>query len=466
MKTTITNILKSQWLWTILAFIIFMLLTIIVADISAADATLGAVIVPGIAGGKHIAGEPLTLTNTEEASPGLLRNEIDQRIVKIRPMATPIDQISRIAGARRAGAMEVQFYAVDTPKIETVTTKPYTIPTGKPSATIPVRTLAVENGEIFAPSETAILPDVILENGEALVVYVTAITPEKSIQVLSVNHKNASGINDLPEIPEGVKVVRMGRAAGELDVMTSQFQALPKSDTNFCQIFKTQVEQSTYQKIANKVIGWNFSDQEEAAIIDMRQGMEKNFLFGKRARLLDPEKATPIWLTGGIWDQAGKQFEYTVGNFNNDSLVRMCRKAFTGMGSSSKKILVGGSALIEELTKLEHTKVIGAAETMTRWGLDFTEIVTKFGKLYVMISETFDQCGRASDGMIIDPEYITKYCHVPFSTKLLDLRSAGLRNTDAIVITEASCLVLRYPDAHMRIIGRSVAQLADQQDQK
>ena len=35
-----------------------------------------------------------------------------------------------------------------------------------------------------------------------------------------------------------------------------------------CQIFKAQVEQSTFMKIANKEVGWTFSDQEEAAIID------------------------------------------------------------------------------------------------------------------------------------------------------------------------------------------------------
>lgn len=35
----------------------------------------------------------------------------------------------------------------------------------------------------------------------------------------------------------------------------------------------------------------------------------------------------------------------------------------------------------------------------------------------------------------------------------LDLRSSGQRNTDAVVITEASCLVLRYPESHLRLIG-------------
>jgi hypothetical protein len=42
---------------------------------------------------------------------------------------------------------------------------------------------------------------------------------------------------------------------------------------------------------------------------------------------------------------------------------------------------------------------------------------------------------------------------MPFATQSLDLKRAGVRNTDALVLTEASCMTLRYPDAHMRVIG-------------
>ena len=55
--------------------------------------------------------------------------------------------------------------------------------------------------------------------------------------------------------------------------------------------------------------------------------------------------------------------------------------------------------------------------------------------------------------MVIDPNYMTKYVHVPFHAEQLDLRSSGQRNTDAVVLTEASCLVLRYPNAHMKVLG-------------
>ena len=60
--------------------------------------------------------------------------------------------------------------------------------------------------------------------------------------------------------------------------------------------------------------------------------------------------------------------------------------------------------------------------------------------------------GDEGNGIVIDPEYIQKYTHIPFSTEQLNLKKSGVRNVDALVMTEASCLVLRYPKAHMRVL--------------
>ena len=135
------------------------------------------------------------------------------------------------------------------------------------------------------------------------------------------------------------------------------------------------------------------------------------------------------------------------------ALVNMCRRAFTGNGGSCRKILIGGSGLIQELSNLPYDKVLSAGQTYTRWGIEFREICSNFGTLYVVHSEIFDQCGHGNDGFILDPDYMTKYCHVPFHAETLDLRRSGLRNTDAVVLTEASCLVLRHPATHMRIVA-------------
>lgn len=415
-----------------------------------------AAVVAGVAGvGSHIDGMPLTTTVADSASPGLLRNEIDDRIVKIRPMSTPLDQISRYGGARLCGSMKVEYYSVDTKPASARLTAAVPAPDGRGSGYIQVA-LETDNNAIFQPTTTLIVPGVKSSSGGSLVLYVVSNdNTATGLKVVAVNNK-AGQTFALPAIAAGTEIVRMGRAATELDVMTSQFEALPTKSDNLCQIFKAQVEQSTFMKIANKEVGWTFSDQEEAAIIDMRMGMEKNFLFGHKTRFTDPAKGEEVLLTGGIWNQTDNEFTYDPSQaIDEEWMVRLCRQAFSHNAGSSKKVLLAGSDLVEKLHLAGAQRVMVNDAAVTKWGLDFTEIHSKFGTLYVLLSEVFDQCGMGSGGMVIDPEYITKYCHVPFRTERLNLRQSGVRNVDAIVITEASCLVLRYPQSHMKITTKT-----------
>lgn len=229
---------------------------------------------------------------------------------------------------------------------------------------------------------------------------------------------------------------------------------MPQKASNNCQIFKMQVEQSTLAKIAGKEVGWSFSDQEEAAIIDMRLGMEKNFIFGTRSKIYDSVKNEPVYLTGGIWNQAGREITLDTEVLSESGLVELCSAAFTGNNGSKRKILIAGSRFMENLSKIKFHRVLSAADKAVKWGIEFKEIVSNFGSLYVVHSEVFDQCGHSDDAFILDPNYLTKYVHVPFHAEKLDLRASGQRNTDAVVLTEASCLVLRYPAAHLRVIGK------------
>lgn len=250
-----------------------------------------------------------------------------------------------------------------------------------------------------------------------------------------------------------IVLIRMGRAATQLDVQSPQYSALPIRSTNYCQIFKMQIEQSMVMKMSHKEIGWDFNDQQESAIYDMRLGMEKQFLFGHRAKFYDKGKGENVMLTDGIWNQTQKEISVKLDGFDSNALVDMLRSAFSENSGSRRKVLIAGSALIAAINKIEHTHVITARDQVTAWGIDFSELQSKFGKLYVVYSDVFDVMGMQGNGMIIDPEYIQKHVFIPFNAESLDLRGSGQRNTEALVLTEASCLTLRYPDAHARVVG-------------
>ncbi len=453
---TFLRVLNTKGFWAAIAFLVLVYM-LIMGDSD--EALLAVSFVTGMEGGKHVVGGPLTLEAVQESGNGMLLNEIDKQIVKIRPMATPIDQLSRCAGAKSSGSMVVDYYNVDTKETKCEMSDTYVEPEeGEVSENSARATINTSNNDMFDVSDTILVSEIsgYADDGVTtvknnLVLYVVSKSEDGKLNVMAVNGKKIGGVECcVPTIPAGTSLIRMGRAATELDVQSPQFEALPKKAQNNCQIFKMQIEQSTLQKIANKEVGWTMSDQEEAAIYDMRLGMEKSFLFGVKRKIYDFKKKENVLFTGGIWYQAGKDFVLDTEQ-KEDSVIDMMRNAFTGNAGSKRKILVGGSQLIGELNKLNYTRVVSNTETTTKWGIDFSEISSKFGRLYVLLSEVFDDCGMEDCGLIIDPEYIQKYSHLPFGTEALDLKSAGVRNTDALVITEASCLVLRYPKAHMRV---------------
>lgn len=413
----------------------------------------------GAAGGVHVTDGPLTTSLTRENAPGLLRTDIDERIVKIRPMSTPIDQISRMIGSRKAKSMIVEYYSVDTKGQSATASGEVRVVNQERTDGRAIYEIQTDNDGIFAQTDTVLVPgmkgyDNGVECGNLILYVMGRGSLNTGIHAIAINSTSASErAGTIKGTFTGQKLIRMGRAAAELDVQTPQFEALPKKENNYCQIFKAQIEQSHYVRQSAKEVGWSLSDQEEVAIMDMRLGMEKSFLFGLKSRFTDPERADEILLTGGIWNQAGGEISYS--SLNQDVLVDIMKTAFTGNHSgSSRKILVAGSNLISSLNKLDYTKVVESRETVTNWGIDFSELRSKFGSLYVVHSEVFDSCEHSEDGLIIDPEYMVKYVHVPMRVERLDLKSAGVRNTEAVVATEASCLTLRHPNAHLRVVKK------------
>ena len=445
-------------------FVITVILIAILASCMGADQGISLAVgtlIAGVDDGRHVVDGPLTTDLSREGSPDLLLNEIDQQIVKIRPMSTPIDQISRFGGSKHAGSMTVDYYSVDTKPTKSRLASDVSAVNSGSNGSSPTAVIHTENDEIFDPTDTILVQGVSgynpdgTESSNDLMLYVMN-RDTNGVTVMAVNGPTVSNVtNCIPEIMSGTPLVRMGRAASELDVQSPQFESLPKKSRNLCQIFKMQVEQSTLQRLANKEVGWTMSDQEEAAVYDMRLGMEKSFLFGTARQLWDNNKKEHIYFTGGIWHQAGKDvYVESSTEITANDMVDLMREAFTGNAGSKRKILIGGSDLISGISKLDYNRVITAGQHVSKWGIDFTELRSKFGCLYLLLSEVFDEVGMSDCGMVIDPEYIQKYTHIPFSTEQLNLKKSGVRNVDALVMTEASCLVLRYPMAHMRVRTR------------
>ena len=97
-----------------IALLAMITLGLLMLSCHADGATLAFTLVATGAGGEMVTGGPVTTDAVHESSNDYLLNEIDRQITKIRPMATPVDQLSRLAGAKRCGSMVVDYYNVDT----------------------------------------------------------------------------------------------------------------------------------------------------------------------------------------------------------------------------------------------------------------------------------------------------------------------------------------------------------------
>lgn len=407
----------------------------------------------------------------EDGDENFYSQEIDKRIIKIRPMATPVDQISRYAKAQKSGSFEVKYYSVGTRPIKCTTTTALAKQTSGASVTLPV-----DDPNMFTLDDTIRVVGVkglFQENGAAydsdsdnvpdLVLCVCGVNETSNLPVVyAVNgdwNSTTKQADFVPAIPAGTTLVRMGKACGELDVQTGRFNNIPMPEVQYCQNFMIQVEQSTFDKLAKKEVNWTFSDLEEDGIYDMRLAMENTFLFGVKRMIKHVSKKNMLtWFTGGIWWMAGKDIE--VGKWDTDKkcavitdndLVDITKDLFVGTGVGNKrKILFCGSDMLAAFSKIESEK-FRLKDTVEAWNLKFKSWDTDFGEMLAIHHELFDQNGMSDCGFAMDPEYLCKRTHISWTRSVLDLKTAGIRNTDAVVIQEVSCLYLRCPKAHARM---------------
>lgn len=403
-------------------------------------------------------------------------NDINDKITKIRPMATPVDQISRYATTKSASSFVVEYWSIGTRPIKTIVSENTTESSGTSMV------LKVEDPDMFTLDDTIRVVGVNAITNYKGVDYKTikdAPIPDLELCVCGKNTEgypivyavNGKLVNNqaigIPALNKGQVLIRMAKSCGELDVQTGRFNNLPNSEIQYCQNFMIQVEESTFNKIAAKRVDWDFSDIEEDSIYDMRLAMEGTYLFGDMACIKHTTKNNSSqWFTKGIWWMAGKDIEVghvattddiKKGYGNKErvitdlELVDISKDLFVGTGIGNKrKVIIAGSDFVSAFSKIDSDK-FRLKDTVEVWDLKFKSWETDFGEVLMIHSELFDIFGMSDCGFALDPEFLVKRVHLSWTRNVLDLKKAGIRNTDAVVIQEVACLYLKYPKAHARM---------------
>ncbi|MBR0166142.1 MAG: hypothetical protein IJQ13_04610 [Prevotella sp.] len=238
--------------------------------------------------------------------------QINKHIVEMKLESCPVDQILRAASkSQKSKSIVVKYYEIGQRPIKSVLDEAVTATSnGVANAVKPL------NNSAFDFMDTIIFPDVMgyKEDGttretlKPLMVRVVARDNQEYPLVIAVNgKKNVSKNNrwDLPDIPKGATMLRLGRAAGEKDVETASYYTLPEPSEQYCQRFIMQAEESIIERMSAKTLDWDFSKQERIAMDDMRDGMERSGLFGIKSKTIYGNNGA-TYTTGGIYWLAGK----------------------------------------------------------------------------------------------------------------------------------------------------------------
>jgi hypothetical protein len=130
--------------------------------------------------------------------------------------------------------------------------------------------------------------------------------------------------------------------------------------------------------------------------------------------------------------------------------VGLMKTAFTGNASSKQKIFIMGSDLLERFEQVDYKKIVYAGTRKQAYGLEFTQIVSKFGTLNVIHDQTLNDLGMSDCGFILDTDFLRKWT-MGWRVENFDLRGSGQSDSDARALIEICGLVLKNPDAHTRV---------------
>lgn len=397
-----------------------------------------------------------TTTTANAAAPDLLRPAIDKKITQMRPSAYPLDTILRTIGNdEKIGSWEAKWYSVDIRGVNSAMNGAHTNAWNSTTwTTAGAATITVTNGHIWSVDDLIYLPGVTMANGdhvgEEMMLQVTAKPSDTTLTVICLTSNDTY---DVPTIADTTALVRASNAKQELDMQTSPYEIYPFFAYNYAQIHMAQIEQSLYEQLhTEKEVAFGMNDYRLSSLYSMREGMEIDALIGKKRHILSRANGgKEYYYSNGIARYITRTLTYQAsGNvLDNARMINWSKQVFTGNGGSDEKVFFVGSDLMETLHSVQTvSKQLEAGNTEVKWGIKFKRFESNFGSFLIKYHPGLDRMGWAKHGLILDIANLGTRIFKPLGKDVLDLRSGGVKNANAEVISTAYCPVVRYPETH------------------
>jgi len=394
-----------------------------------------------------------TAPETTVVEPGYLEEDLDKQIVKIRPQDTPIDTFTReIKNNRPSRSWEAGGWEIGTREVYDRLDSAYSSGT----------TIAVQNPDMWKPGDTFLVhtignessgyadTGVKLDGSSLPVAGIVKSISGSNLTVQRVGALNAA----FPTMDDESILQRLSPAVSELEASVEGFAIQPSDRKYYNQTHMCQVEESVIHALLKKKVAMDFSVYKEQTLWDFKRGMELANIFGVGG-LSKNAKGELVHHSTGIWWQMTQQttVDYS-SSMSDQDWNSIGRYIFEGNNGADRRLLFAGNGLLEQLANVSsYAKQLEAKNTEMVLGLRVFKIETPFGELLVKPMGSLFEGYFAKCGMVIDPNFVTKYIMEPLQTTQLDLNKTGQRRVDnAVRIHETYSLFLENLPCHCKIV--------------
>ena len=398
--------------------------------------------------GTTVVGANAPSTTRVEAS--YIDDDLDKKIVMIRPQDTPIDTFTRsIANNESCKSWEAGGWEIGTREV---------VDQVDGAVNASATTITVDNADMWKPGDTFIVHSIsgsddagpLLDGSSNPVQCLIKSISSSTLTVQRVGALNAA----LPAIPDNSFLYRLSPAVSELEASVEGFAIQPSDRKYYNQTHMCQVEESVIHALLKKKVAMDFSVYKEQTLWDFKRGMELSNLFGVGG-LSKNAKGELVHVATGLWWQMTQQstVDFTSAMDDQD-WNSLGRAIFEGNNGADRRLLFAGNGLLEQIANVKsYQKQLEAQNTEMILGLRVFKIETPFGELLVkpmgsLFNGYFSKCG-----MVIDPNFVKKYVMEPLTTTQLDLNKTGQRRVDnAVRIHETYSLFLENLPCHRKIV--------------
>lgn len=388
--------------------------------------------------------------STTVVTPDYLDEDLDKKLVLIRPQDTPIDTFTRsIANNVKSEAWEAGGWEIGTREISD---------TVKADVSASATTITVDNPDMWKPGDTFIVhgssdgadTGPLLDTNQKPVQCLIKSISSDALTVQRVGSLSAA----IPAISEDAILYRLSPAVSELEASVQGFAIQPSDRKYYNQVHMTQVEESVIHSLLKKKVAMDFSVYKEQTLWDFKRGMELCNLFGVGGLSKDA-KGDLVHLSTGLWWQMDHQasVDYSASMKDTD-WNHLGRTIFEGNNGADRRLFFAGNELLEQIANVSsYQKQLEAQNTEMVLGLRVFKIETPFGELLIKPMGSLFNGYYSKCGMVIDPNFVKKFVMEPLTTTQLDLNKTGQRRVDnAVRIHETYSLFLENLPCHYKIV--------------